>query len=179
MAPQSKTSTLLCLALSLYGALGSPTPKNLAARDTTVPLPTDLVPTIIDGGSLTSAELASVIASVPKPDTTLAGILKRQEPQSGLATRQPTVDENAFLTSGWGNLTGTDFDETPFEMLGPFSAITASMGASDIVGLTLTDMNGNTQTFTGAVSPPPLLPPLYGLGVTALRLTNGTRYPIL
>lgn len=164
-------STIGVLGLSYLAFSATPvagmTLNNLDTRDQ-AKIPTNLTPTTLDGGVINAAGIATIIAALSTPVSTPIVMPENMEargffdwfdhdkpttstitPGAATATGAPNSSVNgAFVTTQLGDTTAG----TPFEVAGPFIAITAIRSASALQGLTLVSMDGTTHTVTSGLT---------------------------
>ncbi|KAH9205734.1 hypothetical protein DL95DRAFT_375918 [Leptodontidium sp. 2 PMI_412] len=137
--------------------MGVPTGAQAVQRRQTIPdistiTPlTTILPEIIEHGPLDDASIDSLVAKI-----TGGSLAARSE----LHARQTTSTNGPFLSYINGQVlpgSGIDPDCADFQVEGPIIGIEAAMGSSNIVGLKLTSIAGNSTTLAGTnqASPAP------------------------
>ena len=153
-------TSILFAALLTRSTLAAPAPTELGIRQITVDIdPSKIVPDIIDHGPLDQASIDALVANITGGTIRTKSIrTKSIRARSELHTRQAaTITKNGpFLSYLNGlNLPGTEPTCPEFLVEGPILGLEAAMGSSNIRGLKLTSIAGNSTDISGLVSSEP------------------------
>ncbi|KAL1637472.1 hypothetical protein SLS56_000610 [Neofusicoccum ribis] len=151
--------TIVCAAalLALQPVFAVPVMNDVSApssllrrEDTVVEPPKDITPVVNEIESLTPEELQELVDSVKG-----GKVDKREEiyPRQSTATAAEPTTDGPFLAylEGWAK-PGEDADCTDFTLNGPFTSIHASMGSSNVRGITAVSLSGNETVVQGEVT---------------------------